>query len=615
MDATHPLLTYLPLIPILPLVSALVLILFNPSKKLVSVLGVGSVGLAALLALSFNITLWSEQNYALRAGFGSWMSIDNLSIGFNFYLDSLSAVMIMVITGVGFFIHWYSMGFMDQDPDYRRYFAYLNLFVSAMLVLVLADNLLLLYFGWEGVGLCSYLLIGFWYKDRNNNKAANKAFLMTRIGDTAMAIGLFLLFYHFGSLDIQIIQKQATFLTNSNNNLLSGDTITLICLLLVAGACGKSAQLPLQNWLPDAMAGPTPVSALIHAATMVTAGVYLIARNQALFALSSDAMNVVAIIGTLTLLLAASAAMVQHDVKRILAYSTISQIGYMFLALGVGAGAVAVFHLMTHAFFKALLFLAAGALIYSVHHEHNIFRMGGLLKKLPVVAASFAIGCAALASLPFTSGFFSKESILEKIIDAGRVDLWWAAVLGAFITAFYSARLFFVVFLGKMNQAPEHQPTKSMHFALIVLMVPSLFAWWQPQGLINLIPPLPSVGLSPLFHYLPIALPFVAIGVAWWMFSNKRFGIELTGPLATAHRFIKSGWGFDTLYDWLFVKPYTYLCQLNHRDAIDRIYRHIEMASTWLHQKIIATQNGQLRFYNASLIMFCIVAISWVLIK
>ena len=616
--AQHPLLAYLPLIPILPLLSAIVLILFTPNKKVVSILGCGSVGLAAILALSFNISLWNYQQFALRAGFGEWISIDNLTVGFNFYLDALSAVMIMIITGVGFFIHCYSVGFMDQDPDYRRYFAYLNLFVSAMLVLVLADNLLLLYLGWEGVGLCSYLLIGFWYKDRANNKAANKAFLMTRVGDTAMAIGLFLLFYHVGSLDIQIIQQQASFLTTSNSTL-GSDTVTLICLLLILGACGKSAQLPLQNWLPDAMAGPTPVSALIHAATMVTAGVYLIARNHALFALSPDAMNVIAIIGTLTLLLGATAAMVQHDVKRILAYSTISQIGYMFLALGVGASAVAVFHLMTHAFFKALLFLAAGALIYSVHHEHNIFRMGGLLKKIPIVAASFAIGCAALASLPFTSGFFSKESILEKVIDAGRVDLWWAAVIGAFITAFYSGRLFFVVFLGpkkqEAKQEPAHQPTKTMHLALIILMVPSIFAWWQPQGLTSLMPPLPSVGLSPFYHYLPIALPFAAIALAWWMFKTKRFGKEPEGVLAHFHALLKNGWGFDTIYDWLFIKPYVHLCELNKRDGIDWFYSKIESASVWLHNKVIATQNGQLRFYSASLVMFCIVAISWVLLK
>lgn len=616
MQTTHALLPLLPFIPLLPLISALVLILTKLDNKWVSVLGVGSVGSAAAISVAFNISLWGQTDFALVAGLGNWMTINDLAINFNFYLDSLSLVMITIITGVGFFIHWYSMGFMADDSDYRRYFAYLNLFVAAMLVLVLADNLLLLYFGWEGVGLCSYLLIGFWYKERANNLAANKAFLMTRVGDTAMAIGLFLLFYQLGTLDIQQIQIQAMALWPLEDGSPGSDMATLCCLLLLAGAVGKSAQLPLQNWLPDAMAGPTPVSALIHAATMVTAGVYLIARNTQLFQLSPDAMFIVALVGTFTLLLAASAAMVQHDLKRILAYSTISQIGYMFLALGVGAGSVAVFHLMTHAFFKALLFLSAGALIYSVHHEHNIFKMGGLLKKLPIVAAAFAIGCAALASLPFTSGFFSKESILEKIIDSGHHQLWWAAVLGAFITAFYSARLFFVVFLGKLQQAPNHQPTKTMHLALLVLMVPSVFAWQQPQGLVTLMPGLPSVGLSALQHWLPIATPIMAVALAWWMYKSGHFGAELhSKPLQLIHRFFKSGWGFDAIYHTLLVMPFKWLCQLNKNDIIDQFYRRLEDSAQALHAIASRFQNGQLRSYSASLILFCVLAISWVLLK
>lgn len=610
MDNNHIIYLLLPMVPLLPLISATMLILFAPVKSWVNMLAVGSIGCVALIALLFNVLLWSESEYVIRAGFGNWMDIDNLTISLNFYLDPLSLVMISIISGVGFFIHLYSTGFMDEDPDHCRYFAYLNLFVSAMLVLVLADNLVLLYLGWEGVGLCSYLLIGFWYKERKNNHAANKAFLMTRIGDTAMAIGLFLLFYQLGSLDIQQLQ------TNANMNWAPGNPMaTLCCLLLVGGAVGKSAQLPLQNWLPDAMAGPTPVSALIHAATMVTAGVYLIARHTSLFALSPTAMSTVAFIGAATLLLAATAAMVQKDVKRILAYSTISQIGYMFLALGVGAGAVAVFHLMTHAFFKALLFLAAGALIYSVHHEHNIFRMGGLLKKLPVVSASFAVGCAALASLPFTSGFFSKESILEKIVDAGEPTLWWAAVLGAFITAFYSGRLFFVVFLGKLQQSPNHQPTKAMHIALIVLMVPSIFAWLQPQGLVNLMPGNPSLGLNALQHWLPIAIPFIALATAWLLFKTNRFGQEPQGLLKPVHRLLTSGWGFDFIYHNLFVVPFKTLCQLNHRDVINQFYRAIEYITKSLHHMTQYFQTGQLRQYNASLILFCILAISWVLIS
>ena len=600
----------LALIPLLPLFSALILLFSNLTKLGVSILAVGSVASVALISLFLNFIFWQQSDFVLTASLGNWINIAQLNIAFGLYLDPLSLVMITIVSGVGALIHLYSIGFMYQDSDFKRYFTYLNLFVSAMLFLVLADNLLLLYLGWEGVGLCSYLLIGFWYQDRNNNLAANKAFLMTRIGDTAMAIGLFLLFTQLGTLDIQEIQIKAHSvwsLTNDNNTMAS-----LCCLLLLGGAVGKSAQLPLQNWLPDAMAGPTPVSALIHAATMVTAGIYLIARNSQLFQLAPDVLYLVALIGTFTLLLGASAAMVQTDLKRILAYSTISQLGYMFLALGVGAGASAVFHLMTHAFFKALLFLAAGALIYSLHHEHNVFKMGGLLKKLPIVAVSFAIGCAALASLPFTSGFVSKELILVQVIASGHTGLWWAAVLGAFITAFYSARLFFVVFLGQTQLSPNAMPTKSMSLALIILGGLSLFGGIHPEGLKTLMPQLDAEGLSALQHWLPIILPFIAISFAWWMFKTKRFGKAVSSTYMQAvHQLLKSGWAFDQIYQTIFVSPFNYLCQLNKDDLIDSFYRLIEKTSCTLHSTFSQFQNGQLRSYNASLIIFCILAFVW----
>lgn len=600
----------LALVPLLPLFSALILLFSNLPKLGVSILAVGSVASVALISLFLNFLFWQQSDFVLTASLGNWINIAQLNIAFGLYLDPLSLVMITIVSGVGALIHLYSIGFMYQDSDFKRYFTYLNLFVSAMLFLVLADNLLLLYLGWEGVGLCSYLLIGFWYQDRNNNLAANKAFLMTRIGDTAMAIGLFLLFTQLGTLDIQEIQIKAHSvwsLTNDNNTMAS-----LCCLLLLGGAVGKSAQLPLQNWLPDAMAGPTPVSALIHAATMVTAGIYLIARNSQLFQLAPDVLYLVALIGTFTLLLGASAAMVQTDLKRILAYSTISQLGYMFLALGVGAGASAVFHLMTHAFFKALLFLSAGALIYSLHHEHNIFKMGGLLKKLPIVAVSFAIGCAALASLPFTSGFVSKELILAQVVASGHTGLWWAAVLGAFITAFYSARLFFVVFLGQTQLSPNAMPTKSMSLALIILGGLSLFGGIHPEGLKTLMPQLDTEGLSALQHWLPIILPFIAISFAWWMFKTKRFGKAVSSTyMQTVHQLLKSGWAFDQIYQTIFVSPFNYLCQLNKDDLIDSFYRLIEKTSCTLHSTFSQFQNGQLRSYNASLIIFCILAFVW----
>lgn len=338
----------------------------------------------------------------------TWLDVADFNPEITLKLDALSLVFVFVITFIGALIHIYSAGFMAHDTDYARFFASMNLFVVSMLLLVLADNLLLLYLGWEGVGLCSYLLIGFWYENPVNGYAARKAFTITRIGDTAMAIGLFMIFYQFGTLVISEISSTATVVLRQNT---SGATV--IALLLLAGGIGKSAQLPLQTWLPDAMAGPSPVSALIHAATMVTAGVYLIARLHVIFELSPVAQMTVAIIGAATLFVAGMSALTQFDIKRVLAYSTISQIGYMFLALGVGAWTAAVFHFMVHAFFKALLFLAAGAIIESLHHEHNMFKMGGLKNKMPLIFWTFLAGAVSLAAIPLiSSGFYSKDQIL-----------------------------------------------------------------------------------------------------------------------------------------------------------------------------------------------------------
>ena len=401
-------------VPLIPFLGFLILVLVDGrlSKPLAPWVGAGSVGIAALLVSLIGFEFLNGTMHPYRLVLGSWLALENLSVPFGFYLDALSMTMLFVVTGVGFIIHVYSAGFMASDPGYARFFAYMNLFVSAMLVLVLADNLVLLYLGWEGVGLCSYLLIGFWYQDPNNGYAARKAFVMTRLGDTAMALGLFLLFTQLHTFDIQSLMQRAA------SQWPAGSLLPMIsAALLLGGALGKSAQLPLQTWLPDAMAGPTPVSALIHAATMVTAGVYLIARTHDLFILAPTVQFAVGVIGSVTLLIAGCSALAQTDIKRILAYSTISQIGYMFLALGVGAWSAAVFHLLTHAFFKALLFLAAGAVIFCFHHEHNIFKMGGLRKAMPLTFWSFMIGSAALSALPFTSGFYSKHEILLAAFD------------------------------------------------------------------------------------------------------------------------------------------------------------------------------------------------------
>ncbi len=400
------------LIPALPLAGFLTLTLIGDrlSRRHMAWVGAGSVGgaalVTALVAVDFVGRLPDTASY--RHTLWTWIETSGLSVGIAWYLDALSLLMTAVITGVGFLIHVYSIEYMREDEGYRRFFAYMNLFVACMLTLVLADNLLLLYLGWEGVGLCSYLLIGFWYRQSANGAAAQKAFIVTRIGDTAFAIGLFLLFANLRTLSIQEVQSLA-----AQAWPIGSDIAMLVAALFLAGAVGKSAQLPLQVWLPDAMAGPTPVSALIHAATMVTAGVYLIARMHTLFTLAPPVQYAVAIIGVVTLLLAGLSALAQRDIKRILAYSTISQIGYMFLALGVGAWSAALFHFLTHACFKALLFLAAGAVIVSVHHEQDIFRMGGLRRPLPLTFWTFLIGAAALSGLPLiTSGFYSKDWIL-----------------------------------------------------------------------------------------------------------------------------------------------------------------------------------------------------------
>ena len=419
------------LIPALPAAGFVTLTLLNGrlSRRAVSFIGAGSVGLAFIVAalVTVDFVTTPPAGDAYRQVLWTWFDVAGLRPQIALYLDAVSLLFVLVITFVGFLIHLYSTEFMEDEEGFARFFAYMNLFVASMLVLVLADNLLFLYLGWEGVGLCSYLLIGFWYRDPENGYAARKAFIVTRIGDTAMIVGLFLLFAQLGTLQIQPLMQrvQAEWAPGSS-------LAVAAALLLLGGAVGKSAQLPLQTWLPDAMAGPTPVSALIHAATMVTAGVYLIARTHVLFTMAPDVRLTVAIIGTVTLLFAGFSALAQTDIKRVLAYSTISQIGYMFLALGVAGWSAGVFHFMTHAFFKALLFLSAGVVIEALGGEHDIFRMGGLRRRLPVAFWTSLIGAASLAALPLiTAGFYSKDLIVEQSLAAVDGDTWlW---LGAIV--------------------------------------------------------------------------------------------------------------------------------------------------------------------------------------
>ncbi|HCF3486701.1 NADH-quinone oxidoreductase subunit L [Pseudomonas aeruginosa] len=599
----------LPLTFLFPLVGFLLLSFSRGrwSENLSALVGVGSVGLSALSAAwaIFSFHSSPQEGGAYSLVLWQWMAAGDFSTNFTLYLDGLSVTMLGVVTGVGFLIHLFASWYMRGETGYSRFFAYTNLFIASMLFLVLGDNLLFLYFGWEGVGLCSYLLIGFYYSNRNNGNAALKAFIVTRVGDVFMAFGLFILFQQFGTLNIQELLVLAPQKFPEGNLWL-----TLATLALLGGAVGKSAQLPLQTWLADAMAGPTPVSALIHAATMVTAGVYLIARCHGLFTLAPDILELVGIVGAVTLVLAGFAALVQTDIKRILAYSTMSQIGYMFLALGVGAWDAAIFHLMTHAFFKALLFLASGAVIVACHHEQNIFKMGGLWKKLPLAYASFVVGGAALAALPFlTAGFYSKDEILWEAFASGHRELLIAGLVGAFLTSIYTFRLIFVAFHGEPKTEAHAGHGISHWLPLSVLIVLSTFV----GALIT--PPLAgvlpeSVGHAggEAKHSLELASGAIAIAgilLAALLFLGQRRFVSALAKSAPG-RFFGTwwyhAWGFDWLYDKLFVKPYLLLCQLLGRDPIDRTLGVVPFSVRGGHNLLSLTENGRLRWYAASLV-------------
>lgn len=607
----------LPLIPLFPLISSVLLMVTvgKMPKRLVAILGAGSVGLSAVTTLLVGLA-FMESGQPHHQVLWTWMQVGAFSPDIAFYLDGLTLVMMSVITGVGFLIHLFSTEFMEEDASYSRYFAYLNMFVFAMLVLVMADNLLLLYLGWEGVGVCSYLLVGFWYQNPDNGLAARKAFVVTRVGDTAMALGLFLLFTELGTLDIQPMAAAA------NSQWQVGDTLpVLACLLLLGGAVGKSAQLPLHTWLPDAMAGPTPVSALIHAATMVTAGVYLIARTHELFLLAPPAMLAVALVGLITSLMAASTALVQHDIKRILAYSTISQIGYMFLALGVGAWTAGIFHLVTHAFFKALLFLAAGAVIHCLHHEHNIFKMGGLRTRLPVVFWSFLIGSAALAALPLTSGFFSKDMILLQAYELPTFGPWlWAGgLLGALLTAIYSFRLVFVVFFGKTQMEPDKQPGSRMAVPLSLLCVLSLVGGFFALPLVPLESVFPVASDHHPSHWIEgisIAIPLIGLAIAYFIYLSGQLNIDglvNSAPGQMLKKFWFSGWAMDWLYDRLWVRPYKGLAYILRGEWVDVIYNSIVKVCQQLFVGLSHTQTGRLRWYATSMVFGVIVVLALLL--
>ncbi len=620
-------LAFLWLVPILPLVSFVALALVGPrlTRRAIALIGTGSIGVSAILALaiglSFLVTPPPDQAYSQTLW--TWLQVGNFTAGIAFYLDPVSLVMMIVVTFVALLIHLYSTEYMREEEGYSRFFAYMNLFVGSMLTLVLADNLLLLYLGWEGVGLCSYLLIGFWYKDPANGRAARKAFVVTRVGDAAFAIGLFLIFSQLGTLNIQDAMQGAA------QQWPIGSTLAVTAaILLLGGALGKSAQLPLQVWLPDAMAGPTPVSALIHAATMVTAGVYLIARTHVLFALAPSVMLLVAIIGALTLLLAGFSALTQRDIKRVLAYSTISQIGYMFLALGVGAWSAALFHFMTHAFFKALLFLGAGVVIVALHEEHDMFKMGGLRKQLPVAFWTFLIGAASLSALPLiTAGFYSKDLILWDAwaSTAGSAWLWIAGLIGALLTSLYAFRMVFLTFYGETKAHVERQPGSALKIPLVVLAVLSIVGGFVEGAFLNflhaVLPPV-NLDLAPsneiVSQVLSSAISLIGIGLAYVLIL-RRPAITArwvkTGWGAALHHWWLTGWGFDGLYDRMFVRPYCWLARVDRDDVIDRVYRGIAWLNRALHHMLSRTQNGQVRRYAVGIAIGAVIILALVVFR
>jgi len=620
-----------PVIVLLPLVIFLLLAFFGHrlSTSVIAVLAVSGTFISTILTLVLGWSFLSSppEGFFLAAHLWEWMSAGGLSVAISFHLDTLSLVFMFVITFVGFLILVYSTEFMQGDEGYARFFAYINLFIASMLILVLADNLLLMYLGWEGVGLCSYLLIGFWYQDPANGYAARKAFIMTRIGDTALIIGLLLMFMEFDTLNI------AEILAAAPSKWAQGEpTATLAAFLLLGGAIGKSAQLPLQTWLPDAMAGPSPVSALIHAATMVTAGVYLIARTHTIFELAPMAQQAVAIIGTATLLLAGFSALVQKDIKRVLAYSTMSQIGYMFLALGVGAWSAGIFHFMIHAFFKALLFLGAGAVILVVHHEHNMFKMGGLYKKLPVVFWTFLIASASLAALPLVSaGFYSKDLILWEVFasESGGTTLWLLAFAGAFITALYTARMVLVTFFGKTGIEPTNRPGPRIAIPLVILAVLSLAGGFielpHSMGHIQLfsgiihhtLPPVTLRGLSAsselILQIITGLSCLVAIALAYLLYRRNTAlvnNFKQTGLGAWLHSFWNSGWGFDSVYQALLVNPVVALSRINKNDVIDLISVGLSEVLARTNRVMVTTQNGKIRWYMTVIVIGAIITIT-----
>ncbi len=605
------------LIPFLPLIGFLIngLGRNNLSKTLIGIIGSGVVLASFLISVYVFFSVKGGNTHV--AHYFDFINTASLKVGFDFQIDQLSSIFLLIITGVGFLIHVYSTSYMHEEPskDFAKYFSFLNLFVFSMLLLVMGGNYIIMFIGWEGVGLCSYLLIGFWFKNNDFNNAAKKAFIMNRIGDVAFLLAVFWLLSKLGTADYHSVFANVSKLTTFD--------ITGITLLLFIGATGKSAQIPLYTWLPDAMAGPTPVSALIHAATMVTAGIYMIARSNILFTMAPATQNVIAIVGLATAILAATIALKQNDIKKVLAYSTVSQLGYMFLGLGVGAYTGAVFHVMTHAFFKALLFLGAGSVMHAMGGEQDMRNMGGLKKYMGITHITFLIGCLAIAGMPPFSGFFSKDEILAGAFAKSPV-LWVVGVLTAFITAFYMFRLYAMTFSGKFRGTEEqekhlHESPAAITFTLIILSILAVIGGWIgiPEIFMhgghrleaflepvfaqsNAIMAKPETKHSTEYMLMAISVvgSLIALLYAWNKFSKyEKTDAEETG----ISKVLANKWYIDELYDSIIVRPLkslaAFLNDIIEKNIIDGFVNGIGKAVNYGSRQIRLLQSGQVGTY------------------
>ena len=649
---THPMLEYLWIVPLLPLLGSAVNGIFGAKwpNKIVNSMALGSTGLsflAALEAVREFLDYFAQNHQSFHKEFFTWIAAGNFRAGFDLQMDQLTVVMVLVVTGVGWLIHVYATGYMAHEGGYYRFFSYLNLFMFFMLILVLAANYVLLFVGWEGVGLSSYLLIGFYFLKKSAADAGKKAFIVNRIGDFGFMLGMFLLFKTFGTLDFaQLFAKADPWPADAMGHL---GTFTIACLLLFMGACGKSAQLPLYVWLPDAMEGPTPVSALIHAATMVTAGVYVVARSHILFAHAPTAMLVVAIVGCATAFFAATIGLVQTDIKRVLAYSTVSQLGYMFLACGVGAFSAGIFHLMTHAFFKALLFLAAGSVIHAMGGEQDMNRMGGLNKKIRWTYLTMLTATLAIAGFPPFAGFFSKDSILLSAFQSeygGRnvgYTLYAFGLATALLTAFYMFRLIFLTFHGKQrydeHHVHVHESPNNMLAPLMILAVLSIVGGWfaapafLPGGTDYF-----TKFLQPVFGGLELAgaeaeayslelwlagIAFViAIAgavVAYWVYLKRPEKADgFAKSLKPAYTTLLNKYYVDELYAAAVVKPLLWistnvLWKVADVAGIDGAVNGIAEGATAIGDGVRHTQSGNTRSYAVWVVVGALVVIAVIL--